>query len=72
MTCVALSEITEILYIFSSLLLVTDGIPLDGIPRNVTTTVGFPLMVVMDILAFSGVGFAIVCLSFNILFRKRK
>ena len=49
-----------------------DGVPPDGIPLNVTTTVALPLMIVTQTFAIIGIIFAIFCLAFNIIFRNRK
>ena len=48
------------------------GVPLDGMPINVTRTYRIELVVVLDVSAAIGILFAIVCLIFNIVFRKRK
>jgi len=50
----------------------TGGIPPDGIPLSVITTVSLPLTVTYNFLAAAGLTFALMCLGFNIVFRKRK
>jgi len=49
-----------------------DGIPLDGTPVNVTVPIILPLAITYYILATAGNIFAVICLLFNIIFRKRK
>ena len=49
-----------------------DGVPPDGVPLNVTTTIALPLMVISQTFAIIGIIFAIFCLAFNIIFRNRK
>ncbi len=51
----------------------TDGlVPYDGVPIEEIETVAVPLTVVYSILASAGIVFAIVCLTFNFTFRKRR
>nr|CAA76688.1 metabotropic glutamate GABA-like receptor [Geodia cydonium] len=49
-----------------------DGIPNDGIPIENVVTVSVPLTVVYVALAVGGLVFAIVCVFFTVIFRKRK
>ena len=49
-----------------------DGIPNDGIPIEDVVTVSVGLTVVYVILAFAGLVFAVVCLIFTLIFRKKK
>ena len=49
-----------------------DGVPPDGIPLHVTTTIALPLVVVTQMFAIIGIIFAVFCLAFNIIFRNRK
>ena len=49
-----------------------DGVPPDGVPFNITTTIAVPLMVVTQTFAIIGIILAIFCLAFNIIFRNRK
>ncbi|CAI8027307.1 Gamma-aminobutyric acid type B receptor subunit 2 [Geodia barretti] len=49
-----------------------EGIPPDGIPKEVIVFTALPLTVVYYILATCGIVFAAVCLIFNIIYRKRK
>ena len=50
----------------------TEGITPDGIPKLVIVSTALPLTVIYYILAIVGIIFAVVCLFFNIIFRKRK
>lgn len=52
--------------------MLVDGVPPDGIPLNVTTTIALPLTIVAQTFAIIGIIFAIFCLAFNIIFRNRK
>ena len=52
--------------------LTTDGITLDGTIMNITHTFELGLVIAFDILATLGLIFAIGCLIFNIVFRKKK
>ena len=49
-----------------------DGIPPDGTPIEVVSTVNLALVVIYDILAFLGLIFTTVCLVFNFGYRNRK
>ena len=53
-------------------ILYADGITLDGTILNITHSFELGLVIVFDILATMGLIFTIVCLMFNIIFRKRK
>ena len=48
------------------------GVPFDGIPARRTETVSLALAVVIYLFAVAGIIFAIVCLTFNCVFRNRK
>lgn len=48
------------------------GIPPDGTPIKVINTFKTALVVILDIAAAAGIIFAIVCLVFNVVFRKKK
>ena len=48
------------------------GVPLDGSPKTVIRTFNIGLVVVFDTLATLGIAFAVLCLLFNFIFRKRK
>ena len=50
----------------------TDGIPNDGVPIEEVVTVSLALTVVYMILAVAGIVFAIICLIFTLIFRKKK
>ena len=45
---------------------------MDGTPLKELRTIVLPLVIVVDILAMLGIVFAVCCLIFNIVFRKRK
>ncbi len=50
-----------------------DGlVPYDGVPIEEIETVAMSLTVIYCLLATAGIVFAIVCLVFNFVFRKRK
>ena len=49
-----------------------DGVPIDGTPIEEVVTVSLGLTVVYVILAAAGIVFAIVCLSFTLIFRNKK
>ena len=51
---------------------VAGGIPNDGIPIREVVTVELGLTVVYMILATAGIVFVILCLSFNLLYRRKK
>ena len=48
------------------------GIPPDGTPVTIVTTVFLPLSIVYFVAVAIGVSFAMVCLLFNCIFRNRK
>ena len=48
------------------------GVPPDGTPEKVIDTVHIGVVVVYDSLATVGIVFALGCLAFNFVFRKRK
>ena len=50
----------------------SDGVTLDGTIMNITHTFELGLVIAFDILATLGLIFAIGCLIFNIVFRKKK
>ena len=45
---------------------------IDGIPRDITSTINPILFGVMSVLAVIGMIFAVFCFFFNLLFMKRK
>ena len=49
-----------------------DGIPNDGIPIEEVVTVSLGLTVVYVVLATAGIAFAVVCLTFTLIFRRKK
>ena len=53
-------------------ILPSDGIPPDGTPKIVITSILEPIFYVYTIFASAGIVFAIVCMLFNFIFRKRK
>lgn len=50
----------------------TAGVPFDGTPVVVINTYYTAIYVIYDIAVVIGICFAIVCLLFNFIFRKRK
>ena len=48
------------------------GVPMDGTPQFVTNPPLLPLVVLMYTYATAGIVFALVCMVFNIVFRKKK
>lgn len=48
-----------------------DGVPNDGIPIQQVVTVSEPLTGVYMTLALGGLVYAVVCLLFNLIYRKR-
>ena len=59
------------LFTSSFLIIITDGIPNDGLPIEDIVTVHIGLTVVYVTLATTGLVFAVVCLVFNRCFRQR-
>ena len=49
-----------------------DGVPIDGVPVEKVVTVALGLTVLYVILATAGIVFALVCLTFTLIFRKKK
>ena len=49
-----------------------EGVPPDGIPKQVIVSTALALTVIYYILAIAGIIFALVCVGFNIIFRNRK
>ena len=49
-----------------------DGVPNDGIPIEEVVTVSLGLTVVYVFLATAGIMFAVVCLAFTFIFRKKR
>jgi hypothetical protein len=49
-----------------------DGVPSDGTPSRVLTTIKMPIFIIYSILASAGIVFVVVCLIFNVVFRERK
>jgi hypothetical protein len=47
-------------------------IPSDGTPIVILNTYYAPIYIIYDIAVVIGIGFAIVCLLFNFIFRNRK
>ena len=52
--------------------LTTAGIPRDGVPETITTTVALPLTIIYCVLTFCGIMLVLVCFIFNVVFRNRK
>ena len=52
--------------------LVADGIPYDGKPMTVVTALFLPVTVVFDLLASTGIVFALACFIFNFIYRNHK
>ena len=50
----------------------TDGVPPDGTPVKIINTFMKELVVIFDVIAIAGIVFAVICLLFNVIFRKRK
>lgn len=50
----------------------TDGVPYDGVPRKELVTIHPALTAVVSLLVAVGLVLSIVCLLFNIMFRKKK
>lgn len=50
----------------------TEFIPYDGVANNVTVSVSVAVTVPYTLLTILGIVFAVVCLSFNIIFRNTK
>ncbi len=62
-----------IIILICPLFVFTDGlVPYDGIPVEELTTVALPVTVMYILLASMGIVFAVLCLTFNFIFRKRK
>ena len=49
----------------------TAGVPYDGVPNNRLVTIELPLAVFYTILGALGIIFAVSCLCFNFIFRKK-
>ena len=47
-------------------------IPYDGVPTEKEVSVDLSLTVIFSILATAGIVFAVACLVFNFIFRKKK
>ena len=47
-------------------------VPSDGTPEVILNTYYAPIYIIYDIAVVIGIGFAIVCLLFNFIFRNRK
>ena len=54
------------------LIVAAGGIPNDGIAIEEVVTVSLSLTVVYVILATAGIVFAVLCLSFNLLYKQKK
>ena len=54
------------------LIIYTEGIPRDGVLKNVTETIHSATTTVFSILATGCIVFAVVCLAFNFYFRTKK
>ena len=50
----------------------TDGVPPDGTPISIINTFKVELIVIFDTLVLLGIIFAVTCLLFNIIYRKRR
>ena len=68
MVCFHLLGDLSVLYCVLTL----DGIPSDGTPERRYSQINQFLFIIYTILAGAGILFAIICLFFNIIFRKRK
>ena len=64
--CVLRYVCIEFVFVFA------DGIPPDGSPKRVFTTIKLPILIGFAVLATAGIVFVIVCLTFNVVFRERK
>ena len=49
-----------------------EGIPPDGTPHSETVTFHLSLVIIYDILAVAGIGFAVFCLTINFTYRNKK
>ena len=58
--------------VFTVILYYTEFIPYDGVADNVTVSVSVAVTVPYTLLTILGIVFAVVCLSFNIIFRNTK
>ena len=52
--------------------LYTDGVPYDGVPRKELVTIHPALTALVSVLVAVGLVLSVVCLVFNIVFRKKK
>ena len=50
----------------------TDGLPYDGLPREEVISIHPSLTAIVALLVAVGLTFSVVCIVFNIVFRKRK
>ena len=48
------------------------GVPFDGMPNERIATANIALVVVIDVFAAAGLTFAVVCLTFNFIFRNKR
>ena len=55
-----------------NMLTLTDHVPYDGTPRTKITTIALPVTIVLTFLNIFGIFFAMICLFFNIIYRKRR
>ena len=56
----------------SSVSLFKGKVPSDGTPLKRINVQPLPLVVIYYLLAVAGIGFSVVCLCFNVIFRARK
>ena len=54
------------------LLIFLGHIPHDGVPKSEPSTVSLPVTVTVILLNGGGIPFALFCLAFNIIYRKKK
>ena len=50
----------------------TEGIPYDGVPRQEVVSIHPSLTAIVALLVAAGLTFSVVCILFNMIFRKRK
>lgn len=46
--------------------------PYDGVPREEIVTLALPVTVILSILNICGIAYAVICLLFNVIFRKKR
>lgn len=57
---------------YNIMMFIIGFVPVDGSPATVLIPIILPVAITYYVLAFFGIIFALVCLFFNIIFRKRK